>query len=179
MSEELIKIAKEKYPHIEFYVGDAQDFKLEKKFDIAFASFVAHYFSSYREFLANTSELLKENGEFVFSIIHPIKRAMTKEIIEGKKYTVLGNSKLEDGTIDTLFGDYLNPREMTVNFGEGFDMIQYHTTLSQQIREILESDFELIDFIEPKPFGYAKEDFSVKYEIDSRVSEVLIYHLRK
>lgn len=179
MSGELINIAKEKYPHIDFYVGDAEEFALEQKFDIAFASFVAHYFPTYKRFLSNTSGLLKENGSFVFSIIHPIKRAMVKEMVGDKKFTVIGNSKLSDGTLDTLYGDYLNSREMKIRFSEGFEMIHYHSTIGEQIRDILCSDFDLIDFVEPKPIDSAKTEFPHKYEIDSRVPEVLIYHLKK
>jgi SAM-dependent methyltransferase len=179
ISEELIKIAKQKYPNINFYVGDAEDFKLEEKFDVAFASFVAHYFPNYKQLLSNTSVLLKENGEFIFSIIHPIKRAMVKEIVGEKKYTILGNSKLTDGSLDTLYGDYLNSKEMKVKFSDGFKMIHYHTTIGEQIRDILDSDFEIIDFVEPKPTQSAKEEYPDKYEIDSKVPEVLIYHLRK
>ncbi len=179
MSEELIKIAKEKYPYIDFYVGDAEEFVLDKKFDIAFASFVAHYFPNYNKLLSNTCNLLKENGTFVFSIVHPIKRAMVKEFVGDKKFTVLGNSKLPDGTLDTLYGDYLNSREIKIKFSEGFDVINYHTPIGEQIRDILNSDFQLIDFIEPKPIESAKLEYPNKYEIDSRVPEVLIYHLRK
>lgn len=179
ISEELIKIAKEKYPHIEFYVGDAEDFKIERKFDIAFASFVAHYLPNYKRFLSNTTELLKEHGEFVFSLIHPIKRSMVKELIGEKKFTVLGNTKLADGSLETLYGDYLNAREIKVKFSEEFEMIHYHTTIGEQIRDILNSDFEIIDFIEPTPIESAKVEYPDKYKIDSRVPEVLIYHLRK
>lgn len=179
MSEELITVAKEKFPNIEFYVGDAEDFVLEKKFDIAFASFVAHYFPNYKKLLSNTSNLLMENGTFIFSIIHPIKRVLVKEIVGDKKFTVLGNSKSSDGSLDTLYGDYLNSREMKVRFSEGFEMIHYHSTIGDQIRDILSSDFELVDFVEPKPIEAAKVEYPDKYEIDSRVPEVLIYHLRK
>jgi len=75
ISEELINIAKSKYPKIPFYVGDSEKFSINKTFDIAYAGFVVHYLPNYKKFLSNTSRLLKNNGELVFSVVHPIKRS--------------------------------------------------------------------------------------------------------
>jgi ubiquinone/menaquinone biosynthesis C-methylase UbiE len=179
MSEELIKIAKSKYPDIEFYIGDAESFSIDKKFDIAYAGFVLHYLPGYKDFLFNTSKLLKENGELIFSIIHPIKRALGIEEFNGRRYKVLGSSKLEDGSNQEVYGDYLNSREVNIKFGDDFESVNYHMTIGDQIRDILSSSFELIDFVEPKPIDRAKEDYPAKYNTDCKIPEVLIYHLRK
>jgi SAM-dependent methyltransferase len=178
ISEELIKIAKLKYPDIDFYVGDAESFSLNEKFDIAYAGFVAHYFPNYEKFLLNTSKLLKEKGELIFSIIHPIKRSLDIQIFNDRKYKILGNSKLADGSDQICYGDYLNSREVSVKLGEDFEPINYHTTVGQQINDILDSDFELLNFVEPKPIDSAKIDYPEKYDVDCKIPEVLIYHLR-
>lgn len=179
ISEEQIKIAKAKYPNIDFYVGDIETFSINKKFDIAYAGFVAHYLPNYKRFLSNTSTLLKVNGELIFSIIHPIKRALDIKMFNGRKYKILGSSKLEDGSNQEVYGDYLNSRKVKNKFGEDFETINYHTTIGEQIRDILNSDFELIDFVEPKPIASSKEEYPDKYVTDCKIPEVLIYHLRK
>lgn len=178
ISEELVRIAKSKYPNIDFYVDDAESFTLDEKFDIAYAGFVAHYFPNYKSFLSNTSKLLKKKGDLIFSIIHPIKRSLSVENINDRRYKILGNSKLEDGSNQICYGDYLTSRQVSVKLAEDFEPINYHTTVGQQIRDILDSDFELIDFVEPKPVESALNDYPEKYDVDCKIPEVLIYHLR-
>jgi ubiquinone/menaquinone biosynthesis C-methylase UbiE len=179
VSEELIKIAKSKYPDIDFYVGDAETFSIDEKFDIAYAGFVAHYLPNYKKFLFNTSNLLKENSELIFSIVHPIKRALTVEKYNGRKYKLLGSSKLEDGSDQKAYGDYLSSRKVNIRFGNNFESVNYHRTIGDQIRDILNSDFELINFVEPKPTEHTKREHPAKYDTDCKIPEVLIYHLRK
>jgi ubiquinone/menaquinone biosynthesis C-methylase UbiE len=178
ISEELIKIAKSKYPDIEFHVGDAENFSIKEEFDLAYAGFVAHYLPSFKGFLSNTSKLLKREGELIFSIVHPIKRALGVEEFNDRKYKVLGSSKLKDGSDQRVYGDYLNSRETKIKFGDDFESVNYHRTIGEQIREILDSDFELVDFVEPRPIEGAKEEYPGKYEADCKIPEVLIYHLR-
>jgi len=100
-------------------------------------------------------------------------------MFNGRKYKILGSSKLEDGSNQEVYGDYLNSRKVKIKFGEDFETINYHTTIGEQIRDILNSDFELIDFVEPKPIASSKEEYPDKYVTDCKIPEVLIYHLRK
>ena len=178
ISDELVRIAKSKYPNIDFYVGDAENFSINEKFDIAYAGFVAHYFPSYEKFLSNTSKLLKEGGELIFSIIHPIKRSLSIENFNDRRYKILGNSKLDDGSDQICYGDYLTSRQVSVKLAEDFEPINYHTTIGQQVGDILNSNFELLNFVEPKPIDSAMKDYPHKYDVDCKIPEVLIYHLR-
>jgi len=179
ISEELINIAKSKYPNIPFYVGDAETFSINETFDIAYAGFVVHYLPSYTKFLSNTSALLKDSGELIFSIVHPIKSALEVKKFNERKYKILGSSKLDDGSNQETYGDYLTSREVIIKFGEGFESINYHRTIGEQIKDILDSDFELLNFVEPKPIENTKKEYPNKYETDCKIPEVLIYHLRK
>ena len=179
ISDELINIAKSKYPNILFYVGDSESFSTNETFDIVYAGFVVHYLPSYTKFLSNTCSLLKNGGEVVFSVVHPIKRSFDVFKSNGRKYKILGTSKLEDGSKQETYGDYLNPREVNIKFGENFETTNYHRTIGEQIKDILDSDFELLSLIEPKPIEKAREDYPEKYVADCKIPEVLIYHLRK
>ncbi|MCK9544683.1 MAG: class I SAM-dependent methyltransferase [Novosphingobium sp.] len=179
LSQKLIDIARSKYPNIKFYVGDSETFSIKETFDIAYAGFVVHYLPNYKKFLSNTSNLLKDNGELVFSIVHPIKRSLEVKRFNNRKYKLLGSSKLEDGSNQETYGDYLNAREVSIKFGEDFESINFHRTIGEQIKDILDSDFELLDFIEPKPIKKTEKDYPAKYDADCKIPEVLIYHLRK
>lgn len=179
-SEELIKIAQKNNKEMEFFVGDAESYRHPEKFDIAYAGFVAHYFKSWDKFLRNSSDLLRPKAELIFSIVHPIKRNLTVHRINGRRYSILGSNREEDDRSRyQIFGDYLNPHEDRISFGEGFDTIQYHRPIGEQINDITRSSFDILDVIEPKPIASAKQDYPNKFEIDNRIPRVMIYHLRK
>lgn len=180
LSEKLIKIARSQYQDIEFHVGDAETFIYEDKFDIAYAGFVAHYLPTWSKFLSNTAKLLDPDGELIFSIVHPIKRVQEKVMIDGRRFSIVGYSRNQQDKSDfDVYGDYLNSHEDRIIFGEGFETIQYHRPIGQQIREILRSPFELIDVVEPQPVESAKDQYPNKYSIDFKIPRVLIYHLRR
>ena len=68
MSEELLSIAKEKYPTIDFMQGDATDFTLPEPVDVVFSNAVFHWINKDRQMnmLKCVHEALKKKGQFVF-----------------------------------------------------------------------------------------------------------------
>ena len=67
-SEELLSIAKEKYPTIDFMQGDAVDFTLPEPVDVVFSNAVFHWINKDRQMnmLKCVHEALKKRGQFVF-----------------------------------------------------------------------------------------------------------------
>lgn len=67
-SSELLQIAKEKYPDIDFLQGDATDFTLSKPVDVVFSNAVFHWINKdkQQDMLKCVYNALKDNGEFVF-----------------------------------------------------------------------------------------------------------------
>lgn len=67
-SDELLAIAKEKYPDIDFVKGDAVDFTLPEPVDVVFSNAVFHWINKdkQRDMLKCVYNALKENGQFVF-----------------------------------------------------------------------------------------------------------------
>lgn len=67
-SEDLLKIANEKYPDITFIRSDATDFTLDKKVDVVFSNAVFHWINkeNQRNMLDCVYNALNKNGQFVF-----------------------------------------------------------------------------------------------------------------
>ena len=77
-SEELLSIAKEKYPTIDFMQGDATDFTLPEPVDVVFSNAVFHWINKdwQMNMLKCVHEALKKGGQFVlsqFDFVLPIK----------------------------------------------------------------------------------------------------------
>lgn len=92
-SEDLLKIAKENYPDILFYKGDATDFELSQKVDVVFSNAVFHWIEKGKQpdMLNCVYKALNKNGQFVFefggygnnSLIHSgLKAAFEKRNLE-------------------------------------------------------------------------------------------------
>ena len=67
-SEELLSIAKAKYPTIDFMQGDAADFTLPKPVDVVFSNAVFHWINKDRQMnmLKCVYDALTKKGQFVF-----------------------------------------------------------------------------------------------------------------
>lgn len=67
-SEELLDIARKKYPTIEFIQGDATSFTLSEPVDVVFSNAVFHWIDKerQRDMLSCVYNALKKNGQFVF-----------------------------------------------------------------------------------------------------------------
>ena len=67
-SKELLDIAKEKYPDIDFIQGDAADFTLSEPVDVVFSNAVFHWINKDRQqdMLKCVYNALNKNGQFVF-----------------------------------------------------------------------------------------------------------------
>jgi ubiquinone/menaquinone biosynthesis C-methylase UbiE len=72
-SFEMIKIAKARYPKINFDVADLQAALpyRDKQFDIIFCNQVLMNLENIQKFITEVSRLLKSGGDFYFSIVHP------------------------------------------------------------------------------------------------------------
>ena len=69
-SQELLEIAREKYPDISFFHGDAADFHMERKFDAVFSNAVLHWIDRQKQpdMVSCVRDVLKPGGQFVFEL---------------------------------------------------------------------------------------------------------------
>ena len=89
-SNDLLKIAKEKYPNIEFLHGDATNFTLSESVDVVFSNAVFHWINLelQQDMLKCVYTALKKNGQFVF------------------EFGGYGNNQLIHSALETIFSEY-------------------------------------------------------------------------
>lgn len=110
-------------------------------FDVVFSSLAFHYISNFEDLVCKISKWLKKNGEFIFSVEHPLYTSSGKQ-----HWCYDAEGKILHFPVDNYY--YEGKRE--VNF-LGEPIIKYHRTLTGYINSLLSSGFELTNLIEPKP----------------------------
>ena len=86
-SPEMIAKAKQAYPNIEFFVKDATDFSVDKKFDAAFSNATFHWIKDQQKVLQCIYNCLKQGGRLVYEMgakhnVESIHNAVKQVLIE-------------------------------------------------------------------------------------------------
>lgn len=110
-------------------------------YDLVLSSLALHYVENFQQVCEKVHYTLKEGGEFVFSVEHPIFSAYGNQ----QWYTNEAGEILH-WPVDNYF--YEGKRES--NF-LGEQVTKYHRTLTTYIGTLLKSGFELISVVEPMP----------------------------
>lgn len=144
ISEKMLEIAKNRNfsSNIEYQCMAMEDLDFSKNtFDIVISSLAFHYVKDFEGLVKKISIWLKEGGEFVFSVEHPV-------------FTSYGSQDWyygEDGNILHFPVDnyYYEGKRQAVFLGE--KVIKYHRTLTIYLSCLLQNGFELKNIIEPQP----------------------------
>lgn len=104
-SNDLLKIAREKYPNIEFVHGDAADFTLSEPVDVVFSNALFHWINQelQQDMMKCVYNALKRNGQFVF------------------EFGGHGNNRIIHSALETSFSEY----------GYCYEMPFYFPTISE------------------------------------------------
>lgn len=144
ISHKMLNIAKQKNKDekIEYQciAMEDLDFK-EASFDVIISSLAFHYVKDFESLANNISKWLKQGGEFVFSVEHPV---FTSYGTQDWYYDENGN--ILHFPVDNYY--YEGKRE-AVFLGE--KVIKYHRTLTTYLNTLLQKGFMLQHIIEPKP----------------------------
>ena len=187
ISKGLIDCAKKDYPDIEFHIMDMEKINFPKSsFDFVYSSLTLHYLKDWTKVLKNIHKVLKKNGTFLFSTHHPVmwgaekKRAgIEKKRSKDKRWILMGYIKYGDGEKYKVYGDYFKTRKIKDTWFDEFEISYYHKPLSSIIKEILNSGFKIVDFIEPKPINAAKNKDRRFWEIRQKIPLFMIFKLKK
>lgn len=173
----LITIAKEEYTECEFACEDIRTFCVEKEsYDVCIASLVMHYIPEWQETLSRVWQSLRTNGVFVMSLNHPVK--FGADITRGANYSaLLGYEKGKEGV--KIYGDYLNKRKVNDTWLGGLEVEFYHQSIESILKEVLKSQFKLLEVREPKPIERAQKEDPEFYEIHSKIPQFLVIKLQK
>lgn len=127
---------------IEYHQSALEDIKFAtNSFDIIISSLTFHYIKSWTQMVIKIKNFLRQNGEFIFSIEHPIFTAAGHET-----WFVDEKGKKLHWPVDNYFAEGLR----TSNF-LGEKVIKYHKTLMTYINTLIKHGFKIENIIEPKP----------------------------
>ncbi|MCI8441415.1 MAG: class I SAM-dependent methyltransferase [Provencibacterium sp.] len=112
-----------------------------ESFDLVFSSLALHYVCSFSDILKKIRSCLRAEGDFVFSVEHPVFTAYgTQDWIydeEGKILHFPVDRYFEEGEREAAF------------LGE--KVRKYHRTLTSYVEELLTNGFEILHLAEPRP----------------------------
>ncbi|MCL5090948.1 MAG: class I SAM-dependent methyltransferase [Patescibacteria group bacterium] len=180
ISQGLIEVAKKSFPQIEFQIMDMEEITLpEFSFDFAYSSLTLHYVEDWTKTLKSIYKVLKPGGVLLFSTHHPVKWSADVKRGDEKDTFLLGYTKFKQKDDCEVYGDYLNTRKINdVWFGD-FEVSYYHKPLSSIFKNILDSGFQITDFLEPKAVEEAKTEKVNFWKIHQKIPLFMIFELRK
>ena len=180
LSEESIRIAKETYPNYEFIVGDMHKLPFDNEsFDYVYSSLTIHYSDKPNLVYDEIYRILKNNGQFLFSIGHPMRWSSANVEVNGKKYKIIGNEDYyENG--ERVFGNYLTFGLHKHLFGSESNPLEFYTgSPSMHFKLLRKSGFLVEDFSESKCTEECK-DYDVRYyNIYSEIPQFMAFLTRK
>ena len=180
ISKGLVDVAKSKYPDLEFHVMDMEKLKFPPKtFDYVYSSLVMHYVKDWTKSFNNIHTVLKPKGVFLFSTHHPLKWGA--EVVKTANNSSFLTGYVVDKKKDTVkvHGDYLKVRKIEDNWFESLNVTYYHKPLSNIIKEIINANFQIIDFLEPKPLVGVKKKRKHFFNIHTKIPLFMIFELQK
>ena len=144
ISKKMLEVARRKNDDvkIEYRCQEMEDLDFsENKFDIIISSLAFHYVKDFEGLVEKIAVWLKEKGEFVFSVEHPVFTSYGSQ-----DWYFDENGNILHFPVDNYY--YEGKRE-AVFLGE--KVIKYHRTLTTYLNCLLSKGFELKHVIEPQP----------------------------
>ncbi|WP_419743499.1 class I SAM-dependent methyltransferase [Paraclostridium dentum] len=154
ISENMINRAKKTghQNNIEYKCIAMEDLDIkDKSFDLVISSLALHYVKDFDSICKKVYDVLEKNGDFIFSVEHPIFTSNEKQDFE---YT--DDNEISHWPID----NYLHESIRHTNF-LGEDVIKYHRTVETYLNTLIKSGFiineisELLalnDMVDEKPY---------------------------
>lgn len=144
ISRRMVETAEQKNydEKIDYRCAAMEDLRFpEETFDVVLSSLAFHYVKDFEPLVRNISSWLKNGGQFVFSVEHPVFTAFgTQDWYYDKEGNIL------HFPVDNYY--YEGMRE-AVFLGE--KVIKYHRTLTTYLNTLLQNGFTLRHIIEPAP----------------------------
>ena len=113
----------------------------ENSFDIIVSSLAFHYIEPFDDICTKVSRCLTENGDFIFSVEHPVFTAQGKQ---DWVYDDAGN------TLHWPVDSYFSEGRRSARFLDE-DVVKYHRTLTTYINCLLRNGFCVTGICEPAP----------------------------
>lgn len=126
-SSELLSIARQIYPHINFHHGVAEQLPFENEaFDIVFSKYAIMTSFALSPIFSEVHRVLKPDGVFIYLVTHPLRQYLEKKKVTANYFKQeIVNSEILDGSITVVepthaFSEYFNS-----DFFSKFDLLDY------------------------------------------------------
>lgn len=159
ISTKMIEKAREinNLPNIKYIVSPIENIEFKShEYDLVLSSLVFHYIENLENLFQKIANTLKKEGNFIFSVEHPIFTAYGKQDWlydeKGKKICWPVDNYFYEGKRNAIF------------LGE--KVTKYHHTLTSYIDALLKAGFSINNIIEPTPSEEMIKEFSeIKEEL--------------
>lgn len=185
LSEGQIRIAQEHYPAVDFKVMDISKLDYpDKLFDIAYSSLAMHYVRDWDRALQEVHRVLKADGRFLFSCIHPFESALDYTVSKQQRQALYGRTISNDNQDRTIVGDYLSLTDDGVRpikrmIADTHDVDYYHRPFGVMVKSILAAKFVIAAAIEPLPDPGMLENSPEHFKQVSQQPKFMLWDLRK
>lgn len=144
ISRKMLSVAKQKttFHNIEYKQIAMEDMEFSPNtFDVVISSLAFHYTSDFKDICKHIYHCLATDGDFVFSVEHPIFTAQgSQDWSYGK------NGEREHWPVDNYFQE---GKRDTIFLDE--HVMKYHKTLTTYINDLIQIGFAITEIIEPQP----------------------------
>ncbi|GAF10979.1 LOW QUALITY PROTEIN: ubiquinone/menaquinone biosynthesis methyltransferase UbiE [Bacillus sp. JCM 19046] len=145
LSTKMLEVAEEKstaFNNVNYVQSGIEDFEIKPgQFDVILSSLALHYVPSFDEVAKKSKRRLKANGQFIFSVEHPVFTA------EGSQEWIYGqDNEIAHFPVDNYY--YEGERKATF-LGE--TVVKYHKTLTTYLDGLLTNGFRIERVVEPMP----------------------------
>lgn len=180
ISEELINLAKARYPQASFYVMGFEDLENfpEDSFDFVYSSLAMHYIPSWKPVLSALATLTTPYAQFLFSTHHPVKWGSAVTRGEQEDSFIMGYTRKKSGEV-SIQGDYFKARQIQDTWFGNMKVEYWHRSFEDLFSDVLSSSFQLVGFYEPKAEEGAKEIAPSFYQTHQSIPLFCIFHLQK
>lgn len=164
IAEKMIAIARRELPDIKFEIADAADLPYaDREFDIVASSLVMHYTRDLLSVFSEIGRVLKNQGEYVFSIHHPFQESFKLD------------KKRDDGR--PVMQPYFNDDKYYWSMC-GVQLESFHHTFENIINALCQTGFTVIDLVECRPDENMKDIFK-DYEFTSQYPTFCVFRTGK
>lgn len=124
-------------------------------FDFVFSSLAIHYVENWEQLVQHVHHFLKPNGQFLFSVEHPIFTA------DGRQdWIYTDNGQIMHFPVN----HYFDEGERDTNF-LGSSVKKYHRTITTYLETLLSNDFQINHVLEPTPPSHMLDMPGMKDEL--------------
>jgi ubiquinone/menaquinone biosynthesis C-methylase UbiE len=126
-SKELIRIAKEKYPSVEFRVGLAESLPYQNEcFDAVFSKYAIMTSPDIQPIINEAHRVLKAGGYFVYLVTHPFRQYFEKKNHDADYFQQeVVTAHILNGSVSVREPSHTFNEYFSKNFLEKFDLVAY------------------------------------------------------